>query len=153
MIRLSTKDDLPGLMKLATAMHLESGYRHLIFDADKVRGRMGRMINDEKCLALVAVEDNAVGEGDVYGMLWAMVNEYLFGRDLLASDMGLYVRPDKRGATAGARLVVSFELWAREKGAKEAQIAVTSGINDETVGKLLEGLSFRPSGTAYKRSL
>ncbi len=51
----------------------------------------------------------------------------------------------------GKRLVERFTDWADALGAKTDIIGVSTGIDPERTGRLLELMGFRPMGMTYRR--
>jgi GNAT superfamily N-acetyltransferase len=145
MIREATKDDIPRLVELGRVMHTEaSRLNKLRYVPGKVYVLLSSMVGAEHCFVRVVEE-----QGEVIGGLVAAVEPHWFSTDLLAYDLALFVRPDKRGGLAAARLVAQYKVWAKERGAVITQLGISTGVNLASTGALLERIGFKPSGFLF----
>jgi GNAT superfamily N-acetyltransferase len=112
MIRPMTAQDIPVLIDMGAAMHKESRYAKLDFDPGKLRD-LGETIlgNPEAWLVLVAERD-----GGIIGFCIGYVAPHFFGNDLTSGDLAIYVMPEHRGGTIGARLVKLYTSWCEAQG-------------------------------------
>ena len=139
-IRQGDRDDIPALIELGGLMNKESPrFRGLDWAEDKLI-QLGILIADQGGM-FVAEKDNKV-----VGMILGMVTEHFFGRDLVASDLVVYVHPDHRGGTMVVRLLKKFEAWAYATGAKVIVLSVSTEIKADRTGELYKRLGYRISG-------
>lgn len=139
-IRQGDRDDIPALIELGGLMHKESPrFRGLDWDEDKLI-QLGILLADQGGM-FVAEKDNKV-----VGMILGMVTEHFFGRDLVASDLVVYVHPDHRGGTMVVRLLKKFEAWAYATGAKVIVLGVSTEIKADRTGELYKRLGYRSTG-------
>lgn len=138
LIREMSQGDVEYSVRLAKDMHHESWFSHYDFDINKARQLWDRKVAqpDNYCL-FVAEEDGAV-----IGVFAGIAFEHFFGNDKVASDLILYVDPDRRGGTAAPRLIKAYEQWARDVGCKDIQIGVSTGVQVERTARLFEKLGF-----------
>ena len=64
-----------------------------------------------------------------------------------ASDLLMYVKPEKRGSPISMRLVKMYESWARKMDVNYIMLGQSTGIgNIDRVGKFYEKLGFQMTG-------
>lgn len=141
-LRLATHDDLPALCALGREMHAKSSYASMDFDVDVVKATLGGLI--DKSQFVVLAEDK---NGDVIGGMAGQVTPSWFGKDMVASDLALFVLEDRRGGLAACRLVQAFVQWARIAGAKQIRPGVTTG-SDAAV-TMYERMGFMRVGASF----
>jgi GNAT superfamily N-acetyltransferase len=147
-IRPATREDLPAMIALGAKMHAESAYAGFDFDTSKlVDLGLHYIANPDTCFAVVCEDDH----GHLLGMHAGYVSEYYFGRDLIASDLLLFVDPGKRGSLAAAKLVRAFEEWAFAKGAQEVCPGSSTMVAPERTAKLYERLGYTVVGNLFKK--
>ena len=148
MIRPMTAQDIPVLIGMGAAMHGESRYAKLDFDPEKLRGLGETILGDpDSWLALVAERDS-----EIIGFCIGYVAPHFFGNDLTSGDLAIYVMPEHRGGTIGARLVKLYTGWCEAKGVKEPLLGVSAGITPERTGRLYERLGYTEKYIIYKKT-
>ena len=148
-LRRATPRDIEAGMDLGRRMHAESEFAFLPFDAAKVRRFLQHMASEPEQYCIYVVEHDA----RLIGLLVGQVMEYFFCRELLCDDLLLFVERDQRGSVAALALVRAYLDWSRERGAREARIAISTGIDVDRTGAFLERLAFKRVGGVYKRRL
>ena len=125
-------------------MHAESPrYAHLSFSESKLEILLRGMVESTRTTeagggALVAV----VGDR-VVGMIGGFVTTPFFSEDKIASDYGLYIRPEHRGQGRMAiRLIRAFEKWAAGQGVVEITPGVSTMLNVEGTAGLYELMGY-----------
>lgn len=145
MIRDAVKDDMPQLMELGRMMYAEARrLNKMKFVPAKAYVTISSLIGTEHGFVRVAEED-----GQIIGGLVAYVEPHWFSTDMMACDLALFVRPDKRGGLAAPRLVKEYVAWARERGAVITQFGISTGVHVASTGALLERIGFKPAGFLY----
>jgi GNAT superfamily N-acetyltransferase len=145
MIRDAVKEDVPELVELGRQMHAEaSRLNKLRYVPGKVFVQLSSMIGADHCFVRVVEED-----GRLVGGLVAAVEPHWFSTDLLAYDMALFMRPDKRGGLAAAQLAKQYTEWAKERGAVVIQMGISTGVRLEATSALLERVGFKPAGFLF----
>lgn len=147
-VRNARPDDIPALLEMCRFAHDESPrYRNLRFDSGKVEATIHAMVGT---YATGPVECVLVSErGDhVTGVFGGVVQEHLFGPDLVAREVLFYVKPEHRGtfARAGIKLVRAFERWAFERGAVEIVVGSSTMVTPNTTLRLYEYLGYHSHG-------
>jgi len=107
---------------MAKAMHAESVYRHLPFNAAKVAAQFVNWMGDPDVRVFCYDQ-----KGQKVGLLVASVGTHWFSDGLGAWDHLYYVKPDARGSFAAARLFQAFTAWAKAQGAVDLWPGVSTG--------------------------
>lgn len=141
--------DIPVMIELGAEMHEESAFRRLDYDRDICFDLGVRYLSDpENHFSYCAYE----GE-ELVGMFMGYLTPYYFGKDLLASDILWYVKRDRRGSMMGIRLLKAFRSWAKERGAKEVCIGVSTAVDVDRTHKLLSCMGFEHVGGTFKEAI
>lgn len=140
--------DVEACVDLARRMHEESDYRVHPFSEGKVERLLAKFLSMDVLFGTVC-ED----EAEIVGFMGGMVGEHYFSPVLYATDIALYVVPERRGSTAALRMMSLFHAWAAEQGATEIRCGVTTGINPATAERFYTRLGYEPSGTLYVKRL
>lgn len=139
MIRRAAAADIPAIVAFSIAMHAESPqYRAMNLNPDKVAAALEAMLG-RPLTALVLVIDNG---GTLDGGAIAHIESPWFSDDLVAQEVAMYIRPEKRGGLSAARLVAKMDAWAQAMGAKLLQAGCTTGVTAERTIRLYEHLGF-----------
>jgi GNAT superfamily N-acetyltransferase len=146
-IREATPDDIEHIIPLAVLMHHETRYCLARFDVDKTVDFLLSSIQDDEFLVIVAEND----EGEIVGGFVGFASALYFSHDLYASDLGLYVAPDRRGGHAAVKLISHYVGWAMQKKVPPdfIQLGITTGVMLEETGQFFELLGFRKMGALY----
>ena len=141
--------DIPAVVDLAKQMHAESAFSRFEFDDSKMAAQLTMPLthpNQQFCHV-------AVSDGEIVGALFGYVSEFIFGPQLIASDYGWYVLPKARGTSAGVRLLKNFQRWAKDQGASEVSMGVSTDVHKDKTGKLFKKLGYKHVGGLYKLGL
>lgn len=142
MIRKATPADFDTMIALGRNMVAE-GWPNVELDDAKVRAVLEALVVEG--YAMVHTTDDVID-----GLLLGSISAFWFSQALCAHDYAFYVAPAARGGYAAPRLVVDFIRWARAGAVAEIVIAVSSGVEIESSGRLLETCGFRRAGGVYK---
>lgn len=121
-VRRATPDDLLEVFKLGAAMHAEGEFSSYTFNAEKTLNTIAGWDNGGDRALFIADND-----GEVIGMMAAVLTDSIFSDDLCAMEHILYVRSDKRGSRAAYLLVKAFVQWAHDSNAKHIRAGVSMG--------------------------
>ena len=87
----------------------------------------------------------AIKNEQIVGFIAGVVVEQFLSHDTFACDIGVFVLPEFRGGSYFLRLVKTFENWAKEKGAQEIQLGVSTGVHPEQTVRMYERLGYKMS--------
>jgi len=130
-VRRARPEDIPALVASSAALFAEdAGTRDAAVDINWPLAQGAETfasgLDDPARLTLVAERD-----GEVVGHLVGTVADGSAIRPVkLATLRSLYVRPAHRGTLTGARLVAAFLDWAREQGARLAEVTAYAANAD-----------------------
>jgi GNAT superfamily N-acetyltransferase len=150
MVRWMTIEDLPIAIAMGEAMHKESYYKHFDYDPMKLQ-KLWELSEAHQGFYGKFVAENS--DGKIVGMFVGMCAEHYFGHDKIATDLLLYVTPEARGGSAAPRLVKAYEKWARESGAKEIHVGVSTGVNEDRTARLYEKLGFHDKAILLRKRI
>lgn len=142
MLRPPTENDLDAMLELLKMMHAESEYRSLPMDDAKVRKWL--ILAMDK--GFIRVHES---EG-LDGIFMAMLSEYWFNHEVMASDLVLFVKPESRGKRIGFKLIRAYVDWANACRI-EAHLSISTGVEVESTGRLYEKFGFQNVGGNYRR--
>ncbi|WP_288791489.1 GNAT family N-acetyltransferase [uncultured Chitinibacter sp.] len=149
-IRLAIAEDIPVLVAMGRQALEETRYQAFKFDETKVRKSAEAYMADQrgKYGILVAVDD-----GKIVGYLFAMAEAYWFCDSVVATNISWFVLPEARGTSAATKLVLGFQRWAKNRGADEVRLMVSSGYLIDRTDKMLRRMGFSHVGGNYALSL
>lgn len=147
-IRPAEDKDKDGIIEMALLIHLESNYRNMTFDVDKVSALIDFIIQgDKRSLFGMVVEDV---KGSLIGMMGGYCQPHWFSSEKVCCDYLIYVRPKHRGGPAAAMLVSAYKLWAKSTGAKMIMVGTTTGIRTEDATLFYDRMGFERCGIVMK---
>lgn len=141
-LRMATIDDLPALAVLGHEMHANSSYAPMDYDPERLKETIADLINKSQ-FVVVAEGTN----GEVIGAMLGVTAQSLFGRDMVANDIALFVAGGSRGGMAAVKMAKAFVTWAKLAGAKQIRPGVSTG--DERAEKLYERMGFTRCGACF----
>jgi len=142
-------NNLGDVLRLGAQMHAEGAYSTVEFDVAVTAHCVFEMvIKSPDGFGLIAY----AGETPV-AMLAGGISTYFFSRKRKAFDHVWFVIPEHRGKRTAVLLLRRFLEWARERGASEVFMGITTDIEPEKTGRLFEKLGFRPVGGNYRLDL
>jgi len=147
MIRTATIADIPWLIDAGAMAQAESPwYGPLPTNHPEQYKRLVRIMQlpDHVCIRVV---------DDESGFICGALEPAVWFETTYAIQNLLYVKPAFRGTSRAWRLVAAFEAWARERGASRVLNGVSSGINEELVGRFYEKMGYLPMGQSYYKEL
>lgn len=143
--RLALESDLPALLELSHMQQVET-LPHLDYDAE-IATQTFRAYMDTANPTFLVVED----EGVVIGFLMALFHAYAFCRGHFVSQEVIYVRPDKRGTRAAAKLFAGFVRWAERLKPEEIFAGASWGRRSAAAARWLQRFGFEPAGQHLMR--
>lgn len=147
MIRPATLVDVSALKTLAAAMHRESNFACVPFDAERFGLFVATLIGVDDAFAYVSERD-----GLVTGFMLGKSYPAWFGngRDRIASDLVLYVDPDYRHSAAALLLASEFMEWARHApDVLQVRAGTSAGRAGHAAHAIYEHLGFESAGASF----
>jgi hypothetical protein len=95
----------------------------------------------------------AILDGRAIGGMYGQISRMFFTDELMARDVGWWVRQEWRGSWAAICLLEDFEQWARARGCKKAFLGQSSAISIEVTRKLYENCGYRVIGVNTVKEL
>lgn len=146
-IRQATLLDILSLVKLAESYKDEAhGHDDFPFDVEHSMRNVAHTIMSEDGCLLMALCDN-----EPVGILWGIVHSMPWSEARLAFDTILYVSPAKRNTSIAFRLMRAWEAWAKDRGAKQVQISIASGIHEERSISFYKKLGYNYIGQQFRK--
>lgn len=149
-VRPARPGDAAALLELCRAAHAESPrYRILRFDPakveDTIQAMVGTYATGAPAGACVVVSEK---DDHVTGVFGGVLQDHIFGPDLVAREVLFYVSPQHRGtfARAAIKLVRAFERWAFSRGAMELVVGSSTMVTPDTTLKLYQYLGYHSHG-------
>lgn len=124
-------------------MHENSIYRDMPLDEAKVFRQLAASGTN---LAPNRYFRIAVLDGEGLGGFYGHVMRTFFCDELLAHDMGWWVKKEARGSMAAPLLLLDFERWARAQGAKKVMVGQSTEQDMDKTTRLFEACGFRVIG-------
>lgn len=144
-VRLAIEKDREPLRELARA-HAREITPHLIWSDDRADATFDAYLSGANPTVFV-VEDNRELVGHVTGLM--IDNAYTTGFFIVLD--AIYVRPDKRGSRAAAKLMKAFNAWADRLMPCEIVCRMSNpGISERTL-RFLQCFGYEPSGVSLRR--
>lgn len=144
-IRLPTTDDEDAVVDLVRE-NVDEFLPHLEFSERRMRETFRRGMGEADPTLFLADDD-----GDLVGFLLAVILDYAFCDGIFVAQEVIYVRPDKRGSRAAAKLVQAFVQWGDGLGAKEHHFGISNFFQPDRTARFFEHFGARPAGYFLKR--
>lgn len=148
MIRPWNEDDLDALIEMGMRFHNEAeSYHNFKFSPHRVMENFFIILERHDQIGLV------YDDGGIRGAIAGAIYPQFFSKGLTASELFVFVEPTARGGIIGKRLIGALELWARDMGASEIRLGVSSGIKPERTIGLYEKFGYTPTATQLRKVL
>lgn len=137
------------IVEIAVEMHKNSMFNDYQMDTDKLVAQL-QLADKYPDTAYFRM---AVRDGEVYGGFYGTISRMFFTDEMMARDVGWWVKQSRRGSWAAVRLLSDFEKWAKEHGAKKVMVGQSSAINIETTTRLYQHCGYRIIGVNTVKEL
>jgi GNAT superfamily N-acetyltransferase len=145
-VRRADLGDVGGLVELGRLMCEESPvFSKYTPDWKKQYKTFGEMVLHPGYLVLVA--------DDMSAMLIAHASEMLWFTDKIVVEDLFFVKREFRGTSRAVKLLMELTAWAKEQGAVEIQIGISTEVNVERTIGFYEKMGFRVSGAMMKKGV
>ena len=142
-------ENIRDVVDLSRQMHEESAYRAMPFDMEWLAQTVyEKVLQPDTGYGRIAYRD-----GVPIGMMLGALATHNFGPALFAYDFAWYVVPEVRGSSTAIKLLRSFEKWAKDRGALEIHLGVTTNVAPERTGKMFKRLGYTHVGCNYTQLL
>lgn len=148
MIRRATEDDIADLVWTARDM-VEESPAWEAFDPEVMRKTLEGIIKRSGA-AFVA---SFPGRDRLAGAAVAFLTQRPFSGELFVADLAVYVAPEHRGSGLAKRLIGVLESWAREEGAVEVQLGISSRISVPRTAALYRSLGYSETAVVMGKRL
>jgi len=140
-------EKIRDIIGLAMRMQQESDFQTVPFDIEQIANSLVRLvIENPRGFGVLASTD----EGEPVGMLCGSITDYVFSRGSVASDFAWFVLPEHRGPRTAIKMLKMFQSWAKENGATELYMGITTNVSKDRTGQLLERVGFDHVGGNYR---
>ncbi len=154
MVALDVRQSTPGefwrIKELLPKIVQETKYADYSINVEKLEALYYLQFTDAQPVRVIyALEEGPSGLDQVLSGFGAfIITPHYFTDDLIASDILVYVRPERRGSTAAVRIIKEYIKWAKPL-AKDVVLGISSGVHPERTKALYERLGFPTVGTMH----
>lgn len=140
-------ENIRDTIGLAMRMQQESDFKEVPFDIETMaQSVINLVINNPRGFGVVAYTD----KGEPVGMLCGSITDYVFSRGSVASDFAWFVLPEYRGSRSALKMLKMFQAWAKDQGATELYMGITTNVKADRTGELLKRVGFDHVGGNYR---
>ncbi|TSJ87988.1 GNAT family N-acetyltransferase [Gilliamella apicola] len=150
MIKEATLFDLPSVFEISKELYSKAVNHQNIYkwdDASAIHS-LKILITSDNSTILIDEQNKKLN-----GFIIANISTPPAGKNLIASDIAFFVRPEAQGGTTALRLIKRYETWAKSKGATHIELGVSSGVNTERTLSMYSFLGYSPSSVTYIKEL
>lgn len=150
MIREANFFDIPEILQIGKKLH-ETAVTHnwlYNFDDEMAMQACKDFIFSQHKLLLVCICDNRI-----VGFFWAALTTPLAGKEVIATDVMLFVLPEYQGRQTLIKFIKQYERWAKTKGAQSIELSVSSGINHERTLSIYSYFGYKPQAVTYCKEI
>lgn len=141
-MKIATIEDLPEVLEMSMKFLSKSGYEKYS-DEGQIRNLIETVVTGAQNQMIILLQPGV-------GFIAGQVSPFVFGPNLIASEIAWWVNEDKRKSGAGVELMDAFEYWAKNV-AGCTMITLTS--LDPKVGKIYEKKGYKLHERAYMKEL
>jgi GNAT superfamily N-acetyltransferase len=146
-VRLATEADIDDLAELTRAAMAEVR-PWLTYDDYKARETFYRYLDTADPTIFVAEDADGIA-----GLVTASINEYRMSAGLFVLHEVIFVRPEKRGTRAAARLMKHLLEWGQTLGAVEVIGGCDSNFKSDKTARFMERFGFQSVGYSMRKVL
>jgi len=143
-------NDLFPILAIGKGMHAESVFAGIPFDEKEAAHTIASFLGLNETRACFVAESES---GFIQGGVLCMIVPYYFSAARYVTELALYLQPAARRGSTAMRLIRSMLAWGDERGAVQARVGVTAGINNHVANRLYDRLGFAASGTVFVKNL
>lgn len=150
MIRAARFFDIPEIMQIGKKLHEIAITHNTLYDFDDeqaIQACKDFILSEDKLL-LVCIRDNRI-----VGFFWAALTTPLAGKEIIATDVMLFVLPEYQGGQTAFNFIKQYEQWAKTKGAKGIELSVSSGVNQSRTLAVYSYFGYKPQSVTYYKEI
>ncbi len=156
-VRPATAADIPAIVALGRRMHAESPrYSAVPYDKDRAESVVAQRVSTGGMFVADDPRDCTEPGSPAYaiiGMADCWTEEQEATGIVSGCNFVVYVLPQHRGGSTFSDLVFAMEDWAKERGATEFIVGVSTGQANEAIARAYEALGYSPSGISLRKPL
>ena len=150
-IRFAVPEDKEALIELALENQFEIAHSNISVNRKRVDEALNALFVLNQGTHILMVAETI--EGKFAAGLMGCVERYYYSDELQAQLIQWYLRPAYRGTSIAPRLVKAFVEWAKSRGASEAFMGISSGVNTQQTDRMMRKLGFTHLGGNYAVNL
>lgn len=141
-MKIATLEDLPTIEKMADNFSKASPYSALT-DPETIRNLLVNILSGDpsKCIIILSPD---------VGFLIGAASPFLFGKQMLGTEIAWWVEEEARGKGEGLKLLEAFEYWATNVA--HCKLISMSSL-DKTVEKYYKKNGYKLYERAYMKVL
>lgn len=147
MIRLATIDDLEQCLALGREYH-RVGFQDRPYLDDKVRVFLTAIITQPEHILYVYWRD-----GKIAGGIAGSLGEEWYNNELVAYEQAFFICPSVRHGLIALRLMTAFQAWAKEMGATEMRMGITTTGNTAGITRLYHAFGLVSTGPQFTKRI
>jgi len=140
-LKVATIEDLPLVRDMALKF-LENTEYNKHFSMEKLTAVIEELILDGGSTKIIILCEDK-------GMIVGIVNPFLYGTKLVATELGWWVEPEERKNGVGESLLKAFEFWAHKVGCS----MITMISLDDELGQYYEKKGYKLYERAYMKEI
>ena len=145
-VRPAKPEEFWRIGELVDRIQEETRFKDTPLDMHKLQQTYQQQFENFPIIVFFALNENFTA-----GLGAFMVTERYWNRDLISSDLMLYVRHEFRGSTAALRLIRAYEQWAMSYQVKEINLGISTGYEVERTAQFYQKLGHKPLATSYQK--
>lgn len=145
-LRMASEEDLEEIVRMTADFFNESRWKTYEYSPQRWLLHMAHC----QASGFLWVHDE---RGVLGGYMAGVVGPMMFSEAIVATEIALYVVPEKRTGHMAIALLKQFVAWGKGKGARECVAGSSAGINSEAVRRLYQHMEFNQVGDLMVRRL
>lgn len=150
MLKLATKEDVADIVLMAQRFHASSNQEDQPFDEHKVYSFIDALLSSGGTRSIIIL---ACNDEMPFGFIVGVINENLFNRDLVATELAWWVEPEFRKTPDSIKLVEAYEYWASMMGARQSHLTVTTSANHDVLCRFYKNRGYTHKETSFIKDL
>jgi GNAT superfamily N-acetyltransferase len=141
----SLKGEFSRIKELFPAIQAETRYKDFSINYEKLENLYYNQFDENPIIKVFYALDG----DELVGFGAFVITAHYFTDELIASDIIVYVRPERRGSSAAVKILKNYILWADQQKATHITLGISTGIHPEKTQAFYERLGFKTIGTMH----